>query len=437
MAVKIVDVEAGSYAFHAGVRAGETLLSINGHEINDVLDYRFYETDARVTLRLRGEAGAEREAAVRKPEYASLGLVFDSYLMDEQRRCRNHCVFCFIDQLPPGLRESLYFKDDDARLSFLFGNYITLTNLTQKEVDRIKAMHISPVNISVHTTNPALRVKMMRNRFAGQTLDFLYQLARFGTKINCQLVLCPGLNDGPELLRTLKDLEGLQPAVQSIAVVPVGLTKYRQGLYPLEPYTKETAAAVIDMVETFGAHCLERFGARLAYAADEFYLKAGRPIPEPAFYGEFAQLENGVGLIASLREEFAFAMEERKLSALRRPRSVSLATGVSAAPVLTGLLDALAKTCDNLQYTVYPVVNRFFGESINVAGLVTGGDLIAQLRGKPLGEELLIPAVMLRSGDPVFLDDVTVEEVSQTLGVPVRAVPNDGEALLQAVLGEF
>lgn len=433
MPVKILAVEPGGAASHAGVRPGETLLSINGNEICDILDYRFYETDRHLSIVLRDGAGAERTVQIRKGQYESIGLEFETYLMDQQHSCTNRCIFCFIDQLPKGLRKSLYFKDDDSRLSFLFGNYVTLTNLKEREVDRIIKMHISPINISVHTTNPELRVKMMGNRFAGKSLDILYRFAKAGIKLNCQIVLCRDINDGEELDRTLKDLTSLWPSVQSVAVVPLGLTKYRQGLYPLTGYDSETARAVVRQLERWGDRCEQKYGQRICYAADEFYLKAQLPIPPAPFYGDFDQLENGVGLMASLKQEFLDALEDFVPPA--SSRKVTLATGVAAHPFLDTLLDELRQRCHNLTCNVVPIVNDFFGDTITVAGLVTGGDLLKQLRGRELGDALLLPDVMLRREGDIFLDDVSLEELSEALQIQIITVPNDGYALLDAVVG--
>ena len=433
MAVQITAVEQGSPAAQVDILPGDTLCAINGHSIEDVLDYRFYMMERSLQLVLSRE-GKEMHKAVHKGEYEELGLEFETYLMDSQRTCYNKCIFCFVDQMPPGMLESLYFKDDDSRLSFLFGNYITLTNLKRREIDRIKQMHISPINISVHTMNPGLREKMMCNRFAGEALGTVYELAQSGIKLNTQLVLCPGINDGEELRYSLKELLGLYPGVQSVACVPVGLTKYREGLPQLEPYTRERAAEVVRIVEELGDKSLAENGERVCYASDEFYLRAGLPIPPAEFYGEFNQLENGVGLVASLEDEFssALALEEGD----SRERRISLATGVDAAPILAGLAQRLREKWPGVVCTVYPIVNDFFGHTITVAGLVTGKDLLAQLAGRDLGEELLIPSVMLRHEQDKFLDDVTLEEAKAALGVPIRTVENDGFILLAAFLGE-
>ena len=433
MAVTIRGVESGSPAARAKIRAGEELLAINGQEIVDVLDYRFYMMDKRLELTLRSGTG-ERKVSVKKGEYEELGLTFDTYLMDRERSCRNQCIFCFIDQMPPGMRETLYFKDDDARLSFLYGNYITLTNLTEHDIERTIRMKISPVNISVHTTNPELRCKMMHNRFAGESLSILRRLADGGIAMNAQLVLCPGINDGAELERSMRDLAEYLPALRTVSCVPVGLTKYRDGLYPLRPYTKEEAADVVAQVEAFGDEMKARHGTRVFYASDEFYLKAGLPLHGGDFYEDYGQLENGVGMLTLQREQFRDALPFFEPDG--RKRNFSIATGVAAAPFLQKLVDEARETWHNLNGRVYPIVNDFFGHEITVAGLITGQDLIAQLRGKDLGDELLLPDVLLKFHEDVFLDDVTLSEVQEALGVPITMVGSDGYELLRCMLGE-
>ncbi|MBQ6848651.1 MAG: DUF512 domain-containing protein [Clostridia bacterium] len=431
MAVVIADVEKRSPASRARIKAGDTLVSINGREIEDVLDYRFYMPDSRLTVTVQTPKGKCRTLTVRKKPYAELGLVFDTYLMDKQRSCRNNCIFCFIDQLPEGMRDSLYFKDDDSRLSFLFGNYITLTNLTERDVERIIEMHISPINVSVHTTNPDLRCRMMHNRFAGDCLRHLYRFAEAGLDINCQLVLVPGYNDGAELARSMEDLAALAPAVRSVAAVPVGLTKHREGLPRLRSFTAEESAAVIDAMTAMGDQMREKHGTRVFYPSDEWYIKAGRPIPDAEFYEEYLQLENGVGMIALLREEFKQAAEEYPLF-IETDRLV-IATGVDAAPYLQELADYAMQRWPAVQLQVVPIKNEFFGESITVSGLVTGGDLIKQLQGVPM-DRLLLPANMLRQEGDLFLDDVSVEQVEEALGVPVTFIQEtDGVALFEAL----
>lgn len=434
MAVVIAGVEKNSPADKNGIFAGETLISINGNEINDILDYRFYETSEDVELLLIGKDGCEHWVSIHKGEYSPLGLEFDTYLMDKQRSCKNKCIFCFIDQLPKGMRESLYFKDDDSRLSFLFGNYITLTNVTEKEIDRIIKMHISPVNISIHTTNPELRVKMMKNPHAGESLKYIKKLADANIRMNCQLVLCPGINDGKELEKSLHDIALLGDCVESVALVPLGMTKHREGLTPLVGYDKETAGNVIDIAERYGDEQLKKTGRRLFFPADEFYIKAGREIPDYGFYEDFAQIENGVGMIASLKDEFLSAVED--LEADDRHRKLTIATGESAAKFIQNFLDVAKEKWHNLECEVVPIKNIFFGETINVAGLVTGGDLISQLKGRDLGERLLFPDVMLRHEGDLFLDNVSVEDVERELNVSAIPVASDGYELLEAILGE-
>lgn len=426
----IVSVDRKSPADRRGVKAGETLRRVNGHDIVDVLDYKFYTYDPELTLTLEKD-GATREVTVRKGEGEELGLNFETYMMDSPRSCANHCIFCFVDQLPKGLRETLYFKDDDARLSFLMGNYITLTNLSPREAQRIIDLHISPINVSVHSTEPELRCKLLGHRNAGAGIDLMKRFAEAGIQMNCQIVSCPGVNDGIHLQQTLDDLAAMYPGVNSISVVPVGLTKHRQGLYPLEPYTVETAGAVVDLVEAFAEKSLNTLGTRLAWCSDEFYLQAGRAIPEDAYFEEYTQLENGVGMLRLLRTEFdsAFGLADETDAT-----PFSIATGVACAPFLNEIVDKAAGKC-HTKGKVYPIENRFFGPTITVAGLVTGGDLIDQLRGRDLGRRLLIPVNMLRHGQDVFLDDVTVAQVEEALGVPVRPVNQDGFDLCDAIFG--
>lgn len=434
MAVVIQSVAEGSLAARRGIRPNDRLLSINGNEITDVLDYQFYIAETCLKVLIQRGDSAYLALKLKKEQYEDIGLEFETYLMDEQRSCTNNCIFCFVDQMPPNMRKSLYFKDDDARLSFLFGNYITLTNLKQSEIDRIIKMKISPVNISVHTTNPELRCEMMKNRFAGEKLDYVRQLSQAGITINCQLVLCPGINDGEELSRTLRDLGELYPNIQSVACVPVGLTKYREGLYPLKGYTKETARQVIEQVELFSNAFFEAHGTRLAYASDEFYIRAELPLPESDFYEDFAQLENGVGVLSVLKTDFYDLY--REIPADKKVRKVSIATGTDAAPFIEELTQAAEKKWKGLCAKVYPIKNEFFGESITVAGLLTGADLLSQLKDKELGDVLLLPNCMLRHEQDKFLDDYTVEDLEKALNIPIKMIDTEGDALLQALLEE-
>lgn len=425
-------IDRGSPLLHK-VRVGDCLLSINGHRVLDVLDYKFYAYDTRLDVRLRRPDGSEYSVEVRKPEGGDLGLDFESYLMDRPRSCANNCVFCFIDQLPAGMRPTMYFKDDDARLSFLLGNYITLTNLSPREIERIIALRISPVNVSVHTTNPALRERMLKNKRAGETIETMRRFAENGIVMNCQIVCCPGWNDGAELQRTMEDLAAMYPGVHSVSVVPLGITKYREGLEKLTPFTPEHAAATIDQVTDFGDACLEKYGTRIFFCGDEMYLKAGRELPPDEFYEEHTQLENGVGMLRLLETEFSSAL---KLSDAPDGIPFSIATGVAAAPFFDGLLALARARYPQLNGRVYAIENDFFGHSITVAGLITGQDLIGQLRGKDLGERLFLSQNMLRREEMDFLDDVTLEQAVKALGVPIYPVEEDGFALWDAISGD-
>ena len=434
--VKIQSVIPKSIAARAGLREGDVLQSINGNSIRDVLDYRFYLTDTSVRLTLERD-GAPYSVVLNKGEYDDIGLEFETPLMDKKHTCKNACVFCFIDQMPKGMRETLYFKDDDDRLSFLHGNYVTLTNLGEEDIERIIRMHISPVNVSVHTTNPELRIQMMKNKRSGEVLSYLPRLADAGIALCTQIVLCKGLNDGAELDRSMKDLAKLFPALRSCAIVPVGLTKYREGLYPLELFTPEECSQVIAQVTAFGDECLKTHGSRLFYCSDEFYVRAGLKLPAEDYYEDYSQIENGVGMLTSLETEFDFALEdlEEECKRFRAPRTVSIATGAAAYDHICRLADKLMEKVDGLEIRVHRIVNRFFGESVTVAGLLTGKDVSEQLSNKDLGDELLFPAVMLRADEDIFLDDMTPAQLSDLLGVPVRASTSDGFELVKALLG--
>lgn len=434
MSTIITSIDPQSPAQRAGIQVGEQLLHINGHKIVDVLDYRFFGYDPDPMVELQQPDGHRRTICVPKEEGMDLGLNFETYLMDKARSCANNCIFCFVDQMPPGMRKSLYFKDDDARLSFLMGNYLTLTNLSPREVQRIIDLRISPINVSVHTTDPELRAKLLRNKRAGESIDTIRRFAENHITMNCQIVACPGLNDGAALEKTLHDLGEMYPAVNSAAIVPVGVTKFRDGLYPLRPYTKEEAGAVIDLAEAFGAAFQKEHGTALAWCSDEFYLLAGRPLPQKSYYEDMDQLENGVGMLQLLLSQATMAIED--LSSDDEAKPFAIATGVSAAPFLQQVTDLLQEHCPKIKGRVYPIRNRFFGETITVSGLITGKDLMEQLQGQDLGERLLIPSCMLRAGENVFLDDVTVEQVEKALGVPVLSVPADnGFDLIDTIMG--
>lgn len=433
MAVTIKSITESSCAFKKGIEAGDVLISINDNEIIDVLDYRFYQVNKKLQLKIQKPNGKIVKVKIKKAEYEEIGLEFETYLMDKEHSCRNKCIFCFIDQLPKGMRDTLYFKDDDSRLSFLFGNYITLTNLTEHEINRIIKMHISPINVSVHTTNPELRCKMMNNKFAGKTLEYLQRFADAGLTINCQVVACPGINDGDELKRTIEDLEKLN--VECLAVVPVGLTRYREGLYPLTPYNSQTAGETIDIIESYAKKFKEKYGRRIVFAADEFYIKANRELPSPQDYEGYPALENGVGLVALLREEVQFAVEDREPDESLN-HTVSLVCGECTYEHLLKTLSVVNTKFPNVKINVYPIKNNFFGGEIDVTGLVTGNDLIRQLQGKDLGNKLIVPCNMLRFEGDVFLDDVSLQDVEDKLNIKVSVSDSSGESLVSQLLAK-
>ncbi len=433
MSAKIIDVVKKSPSYKKRIKKGWILKKINNHEINDILDYNFYASDFFVTLELTKQNGKNVKKKIRKEVNEDLGLVFDTYLMDKQKTCKNKCIFCFIDQLPEGMRESLYFKDDDSRMSFLFGNYITLTNLTKGDIERIIEMHINPVNISVHTMNPGLRVKMMKNPKAGEVLRYIDILASHGTHLNTQLVLCPGINDGEELKFSIEKLASLHPAVQSIAAVPVGITRFRENLPQLNEYTPQQAKEVVETIEKYQKEFLGKFGTRLVYASDEFYLKAGLPLPGNEEYEDYPQIENGVGLWTDLENTFKNALGADEGEATKTKKII--ATGEAAYPLLKKLSEMF---CEKYK-TEIPVVkiqNDFFGHTITVSGLVTGKDLTNQLKGKYEFDELLISSSMLRSEGDMFLDSMTVEEAEEILACRIIPVNADGYELLEKMKGE-
>ena len=432
MAVKIKKVKMFSLAYFKGVRSDDILLKINGNEICDFLDYKFYLQDDSLNFEYEHK-GKVKSFTVKRATEDDIGLIFESYLMDKEKRCHNNCIFCFIDQNPKGMRESIYFKDDDSRLSYLFGNYITLTNLTEKDVDRIIKMHISPVNVSVHTMNSELRVKMMKNKNAGKCLDYLKRFADAGISINSQLVLCPGINDGDELRYSLEKLSELYPAIESIAAVPVGVTKYRDGLFEMPEYNKNTAGEVIDIIEEYGQNFIEKFGKRLVYASDEFFLKAEREIPESDYYEEYPQIENGVGMWRDFSDDFISLLE--KCSAdNKKIDPVSLVTGKAAYPLIKTLANEVKMVYNDVDIKVHLIKNNFFGESITVAGLVTGKDIIDQLKEQPYNKKIIIPSVMLRSEGDLFLDGTAKEDIENELSVKLIVTDGTGRGLLEDIL---
>lgn len=445
MAVKkhiISGIVPGSIAEELEIEPGDELCEMNGAAIDDIFDYQYHMENEYLEILIRKEGtGEEWLLEVEKDEDEDLGLLFDSGLMDDYRSCRNQCVFCFIDQMPPGMRDTLYFKDDDSRLSFLQGNYVTLTNMSDHDIERIIKYHLGPINISFHTTNPELRCRMLHNRFAGEALQKAKQLAAAGVPLNGQIVLCRGLNDGAELDRTIGDLSDYLPALRSVSVVPVGLTDYRDGLYPLEPFTETDAKQVLEQIYRWQNRYLKEYGTRLIHASDEWYLLAGEELPDADSYEGYPQLENGVGMLRLLAEEVMEALAERAGNEpVFRSRTVSIATGLLAAPFLRTLTGKIREQYPDLRVNIIPVRNDFFGNKITVSGLITGQDLIRQIRefsdSENPGEAVLIPCNMLRSGENVFLDDVTVGDVTDAVGVPVLSVDADGEALVAALLAE-
>ena len=429
MSTIINSIDKRSPAERAGVRTGEKLLSINGHSVEDVLDYRFFGYDPDPVLVLEDPNGVQRRVQIKKGDAEELGLNFDTYLMDEPRPCSNHCLFCFVDQMAPGCRDTLYFKDDDARLSFLMGNYITLTNLSEREAQRIIDLRISPINVSVHATDPKLRSVLLGSKAGAESLRYMRAFAQAGIVMNGQIVLCPGYNDGIQLQRTMEDMA--EWGFASCSVVPVGLTKFREKLSRLEPVSRECAAQVIEQVEAFGEKCLEKYGSRLFFCSDELFIRAERDLPGEDYYEGYVQIENGVGMLRSLIAEFEAGL--RLEDAAVEASAFTIATGVSARPFLQDLADQV-RTKLGVCGEAAAIENDFFGHTIDVAGLVTGGDLIRQLQQRKLGKRLLIPVNMLRHGGDVFLDDLHVSDVETALGVPVTVVEQDGFDLLDAML---
>ena len=431
--VEITEVRAGSRAAKKGVLEGDILVSINGHPINDVLDYRFYLAEKETELLLKRN-GEEFKVNIKKGEYDDIGLEFATPLMDKKHTCENKCIFCFIDQNPKGMRESIYFKDDDSRLSFLHGNYITLTNLKPADIQRIINMHISPVNISVHTTNPDLRVKMMKNKHSGEVLSYIRTLADAGIKLRGQIVLCKDVNDKDELQRSMNDLCEYYPALDSVSIVPAGLTGYRDGLYPLEPFSAEECLEVIKQVTEFGDKCIEKFGERIFYASDEFYVKSGTPLPDFDHYGDFTQIENGVGMLTSFDYEFMCALSTLEEEEKQIAKHVTVATGYASYEMMKKLCDRLSEECPNLKINVERIKNNFFGGEVTVTGLLTGKDIGEQLSGKDLGSELYLSRNVLRSEGDLFLCGMTPEELSEKLSVDLVFTENDGGEFLYKIL---
>ncbi len=431
---RITKVLPCSIAEEMELEAGDVLLAVCDTEIEDIFDYQFLMEDTYVELLIQKQNGEEWVLEIEKEYDEDIGIEFENGLMDEYRSCRNKCIFCFIDQMPKGMRDTLYFKDDDSRLSFLQGNYITLTNMKDKDIDRIIRYHLAPINISVHTTNPELRCKMLHNRFAGEALKQLERLWQAEILMNGQIVLCKGVNDGEELERTIADLSNYLPYMQSVSVVPVGLTRFREGLFPLEPFTKEDAVSVLQMIHRWQDKLYQKHKNHFIHAGDEWYILAEWEVPEEDRYDGYLQLENGVGMIRLFKNEFAKALSEREGD--NRSYHISMATGKLAFPYIKQALIQVQEKFPGVRVKLYEIRNDFFGEHITVAGLLTGQDLIKQLSGQELGEVLLLPSVMFKSGEKVFLDDVTLKELENALQVKVNIVKSSGQDFLHAVLLE-
>lgn len=429
----IKNVLPGSIAEELEISAGDKLLAINDQEIEDVFDYHFLANEEYLTVLIEKPDGEQWELEIEKEYEEDLGIEFEQGLMDEYRSCRNKCIFCFIDQMPKDMRETLYFKDDDSRLSFLQGNYVTLTNMSDHDIDRIVRYHLEPINVSFQTTNPELRCKMLHNRFAGEALKKVDRLYEGGITMNGQIVLCKGINDGEELERSIRDLMKYAPQLQSVSVVPVGLSKYRDGLYPLLPFTKEDAKEVLHIIHKWQKKAYEEFEIHFIHGGDEWYILAEEELPEEERYDGYLQLENGVGMLRLLMNEFEEGYES--LNGDERDREVSIATGFLAYPYIQRMADRIMEKYPKSKLHVYGIRNDFFGELITVSGLITGQDLIGQLKGKALGEKLLLPCNMLRIEEQDFLDDVTLQDVKDALQVPVDIVKSSGQDFIDAVLG--
>ena len=414
------------------IEAGDELISINGREVGDIFDFEFLCSNEELTVVIRKPDGEEWELDIEKDAGEELGLVFEDGIMDEYSACRNKCIFCFIDQNPPGMRDTIYFKDDDTRLSFLSGSYVTLTNMKDEDIDRLISYNLSPINISVHTTNPELRCKMLHNRFAGTVMDHMTKLYNAGIEMNGQIVLCKGWNDGKELDRTINDLSMYIGKMRSLSVVPVGITKFRNKLTELEPFNKEDSIAVVNQIAKWAKKFKAAFGTNFVYASDEWYLKAELPIPEAEAYEDYPQIGNGVGMVRLLNYEVDECLEE--LAGDDRSHTVSLATGTLAYPILLDQVEKIRRKFPNIDVKVYPVINNFFGDTITVAGLLTGQDIIAQLKDKELGEKLLLPCVLLKTGEDVLLDDMTVGDIEKSLQIKVSIVKSEGSSLVEEII---
>lgn len=435
--IKICNVQSGSIAEEAGVEPGDFLLSINEQSIKDIFDYRYYQASEELLLQIEKPDGEVWEIEIDKDESEDLGLEFEDSLIDGAKSCTNKCIFCFIDQLPKGMRETVYFKDDDSRLSFLTGNYVTLTNIKNEELQRIINYRMSPINVSVHTTNPELRKFMLGNRFAGDVLDKIKMLTDSGIEVNCQIVLCRGINDGDELEKTIADLTTFYPGINSVSIVPVGISKHRDNLYKLEPFDRESSADVIKQVYKWQNKLLREKGSRVIYLSDEFYINAEMDIPGYEEYEDFPQIENGVGMVASFKQEVKEYLGHKKSKISLHNRKISIATGRLVYKNIIQLVNDIKKVYDDLEVSVFDIENDFFGPNVTVTGLLTGRDIIRQLKDKDLGQELLVSKNMLRSGEHILLDDYTIEQIEEELGIKIRIVDNTGADFVNALIGKI
>lgn len=424
----------GSIAEELEIEVGDLLISVNGEKVKDIIQYRFLTDDEYIELEIQTKSGERVVYEIEKDYDEELGLEFTNPIIDKAKSCRNKCMFCFIDQLPKGMRETLYFKDDDSRLSFLQGNFVTLTNMSEQDIEDIIRYRISPINISVHTTNPELRQRMITNRFAGKLYSIMERLAEAGITMNCQIVLCPGVNDGKELERTITDLSNLYPNVNSVAIVPVGVTRYRDHLPHLEIFNEKTANEALDLVEGLQEKCLEKFGSRFAFMSDEFYIIANREIPDYDSYEGFLQFEDGVGMIRKLGTEIENYLDELPDDYDVREKTVSIATGKSAYEFINSMAELIMKRFPQVKINVYRIVNEFWGETITVSGLITAQDIIKQTEGKERGETLYITRSMLKADELIFLDDVTLEQLEEILGNEVVPCENEGHDFVDKIL---
>ena len=429
---RVIGIEKGSIAEEVGIEVGDILLEINGKPVNDIFDYRYLINDEYIEMVFMDAHGEEYSAEIEKDFDEDIGLIFEDGIMDEAKSCRNGCIFCFIDQLPPNMRDTLYFKDDDSRLSFLQGNYVTLTNMSDEDLDRIIYYHLSPINISVHATDGEIRKKMLRNRFADRLFPQMKKLADAGIEMNLQIVLCKGINDGEILEKSVKELSEFIPSAKSLSIVPAGLTKYRSKLFPLEQFTPEECRYIISRTEAFQKEFKKSFGTAFVFAADEFYIKGNVEIPPSSAYEDFPQIENGVGMWALMRDEFSKALEG--ITGKPQAMELSVATGAASIELMRFLMGKITKKFPQIKIYVYEIKNEFFGAEITVSGLLTGRDIINQLKGKPLGKRLFLPPNLLRSGEESLLDDLTLTDIKEALGVEICTDSRSGEEFVNSIL---